>query len=342
MSKLFKLYGEDIAIDLGTSNVLLGTSKNKILINEPSVVALNVNNYDIVAVGKEASDMIGKTPENILAVTPIEEGVIADFQTAQAMMTYIIRKAISNYFLFQPRLIITIPSSLTDVEKRAVKDVAFHSGAREVFLIEETVATAVGLGLDVEKPMGHLIVNAGGGTVDVSVVSLNGIVCSKSIKMGGEKIDKDIVSLIKRQFNLSIGMSTAEEIKIKIATLNKYNEDKSIVISGKNVITGMPENAKVYAKDLINIIYPIALDIIDAIRTVLEKTPPELAGDIGRSGLYLAGGLGQLNGLKEFISNELRLGVNLANQPMKCTCTGCLLYFLKNIKFYKNKKGKIV
>ena len=242
MSKLFKLYGEDIAIDLGTSNVLLGTSKNKILINEPSVVALNVNNYDIVAVGKEASDMIGKTPENILAVTPIEEGVIADFQTAQAMMTYIIRKAISNYFLFQPRLIITIPSSLTDVEKRAVKDVAFHSGAREVFLIEETIATAVGLGLDVEKPMGHLIVNAGGGTVDVSVVSLNGIVCSKSIKMGGEKIDKDIVSLIKRQFNLSIGMSTAEEIKIKIATLNKYNEDKSIVINGKNVITGMPKN----------------------------------------------------------------------------------------------------
>ena len=301
MSKLFKLYGEDIAIDLGTSNVLLGTSKNKILINEPSVVALNVNNYDIVAVGKEASDMIGKTPENILAVTPIEEGVIADFQTAQAMMTYIIRKAISNYFLFQPRLIITIPSSLTDVEKRAVKDVAFHSGTRKVFLIEKTIATAVGLGLDVEKPMGHLIVNAGGGTVDVSIVSLNGIVCSKSIKIGGEKIDKDIVSLIKRQFNLSIGMSTAEEIKIKIATLNKYNEDKSIVISGKNVVTGMPENVKIYAKDLINIIYPIALDIIDAIRTVLEKTPPELAGDIGRNGLYLAGGLGQLNGLKEFM-----------------------------------------
>lgn len=311
----------DIGIDLGTANVIITMGNKGIVLDEPSVVAYNKKTNEVVAVGDEAYRMLGKTPGYIVAVKPLADGVISDHMMAESMICAFIKKVTSRQLLM-PRIVICVPSGVTGVESRAVVDAARNSGSRKIYLIQEPIAALIGAGVDIDTPTGNMIVDIGGGTTDVAAVSMNGVVKSASVKVGGNKIDQAIVKYITNTYKLLIGEKTAEQMKMGIA--NVYNPDgtKTMTIKGRNLLNGLPEAIVVTDLDVYKAIMEQVTEIITTIRSVLEVTPPELIGDIHTNGIYLTGGGALLGGLAELIYSETGIPCRVAENPMTCVARG--------------------
>ena len=323
-SKLFSWFSKDLAIDLGIANTLIYLKGKGIILTEPSVVAIKEDGRvkRVIAIGEEAKRMIGKTPGSIKAIRPLREGVIADFEVTEAMIRYFIQKVHNRGYLVKPRIMISVPSGTTQVERRAVKESAESAGAREVYLIEEPMAAAIGAGLPVTEPVANMIVDIGGGTTEVAVISLGGIVVSHSIKVAGDKIDEAILQYIKRKYNLLIGEATAEQIKIRIGNVMPEEPYETMDIKGRDLVTGVPKTLTVNAKEIQEAIKePVDL-IVQAIKQVLEDTPPELAADMVEQGIWLSGGGALLKNLDRLIHQETGLQVHLAENPLTCVALG--------------------
>ncbi len=320
---LFSSFIKDMGIDLGTANTLVFIRGKGIVIREPSVVAIQTNTKEVLAVGEDAKKMIGRTPGNIVAIRPLKDGVIADFDVTQNMLKYFIKKATQTKSLFQPRVVICVPSGVTEVEKRAVEEAAIHAGAREAYLIEEPMAAAIGAGLPVQEPTGSMVVDIGGGTTEVAIISLGGIVTSKSIRVGGDELDDSIVTYIKREYSLMIGERTAEEIKINIGSADDIEtEEKFMDIRGRDLISGLPKTLQISSKEIYEALKEPVTNILDAIKTTLEKTPPELASDVMELGIMLTGGGALLEGLDRLIARETGMPVHIAEDPLDCVAIG--------------------
>ncbi len=319
---LFKI-GNQMGIDLGTSTVLVYTKRKGIILKEPSVVAIDRNNKNkVLAVGEEARRMLGKTPGNITAVRPLKDGVISDYDMTEKMLKYFIKKAGGNKRGFSPDIVICIPCKATDVEKRAVKDAAKNAGARKVFLIEEPLAAAIGVGLDIKKASGSMIIDVGGGTTDIAVISLGGIVVKKSIKVAGDKFDEAIISFIKEKYKLMIDESTAEDLKIDIGSAVKMENEVSMEIKGRDIFTGLPKNIKITSEEIRGTLEEAVHMIAEAAHSVLELTPPELAADIADKGIIMTGGGSLLNGLDKLIQRLTNVPVYIAKDSISCVAIG--------------------
>ena len=317
------MLGKDIGIDLGTANTLVYMRGKGIIIREPSVVAVDVKYDRVRYVGQEAKDVIGRTPGSIVAVRPLKDGVIADFDMTTSMLEAFIKKAIKNRVFVKPRVIICIPSGITAVERRAVKEAAQNAGAKKVFIIEEPMAAAIGAGLPVEDPSGSMIVDIGGGTTEVAVISLGGIVTSRSVRVGGDEFDSAISSYIKKKYNLLIGERTAENIKINIGSAYAFeNEELQMDIKGRNLLNGLPENILITSVEIREALADPLSHVIEAVKVTLEKTPPELAADIIDQGITLAGGGALLKGLDKLIHSETGMPVIIAERPIDCVADG--------------------
>lgn len=319
------MFSNDLAIDLGTANTLVLIKGEGIVINEPSVVAIQFDKQGhqrILAVGQEAKEMVGKTPGNIRAVRPMKDGVIADFEVTEMMIRYFIEKAHKRKSFFSPRVIISVPYGLTQVERRAVKDSAEHAGARYVYLIEEPMAAAIGAGLPVKDPNGNLIVDIGGGTTEIGVTSLGGLVLSKSIRVAGDKIDQAIVDYCRRNFNLLIGDRVAEELKIKIGTAIALEEELTTVVRGRDQIEGSLTSIEITSEHIRSAMKDSLEEIADALVAVLEEMPPELAGDIVENGIVLSGGGALIRGLDKYLSDIIKLPVYVAEDPLLAVAKG--------------------
>lgn len=322
---LLRLFSNDLAIDLGTANTLVYVKGKGIVCDEPSVVAVQKDSRGgkrVLAVGKEAKAMLGKTPENIVAIRPMKDGVIADFEVTEAMLKYFIKKAHNRKNLVRPRIIISVPSGITPVERRAVKESAESAGASEVYLIEEPMAAAIGAGLPITEPSGNMIVDIGGGTTEVAVISLGGIVTSKSIRVAGDMMDEAIVQYIKRKYNLFIGYSTAERIKIYMGLVLPEDERKVMEVKGRDLVTGIPRTMEIVNEEISESLAEPVNAIVDAVRSTLERTPPELAADIVDKGIVLAGGGALLNNLDLLIREETKLPVTISDDPLTCVARG--------------------
>lgn len=317
-------WGLDIGIDLGTASVLVYVKGKGIVLNEPSVVAIDKMTNKIIAVGEEARRMLGRTPGNIVALRPMREGVIADYDTTEKMLRHFIEKACGRRLFFKPRVMICIPSGVTGVEERAVREAALAAGARQAYLMEEPLAAALGAGLDISDACGSMIVDIGGGTTDVAVISLGGIVISKSLRVGGDKFDEALVRYIRREYNLMIGERTAEELKIAIGTVNpkKMAEPKKMDIRGRDLVTGLPKTITVTSEETAIAVQEPVEAVIGAVKEVLEKTPPELAADIVNKGIVLTGGGALLNGLDTLLMEETNLPIHIAEDPISCVAAG--------------------
>lgn len=321
-----------MGIDLGTANTLVFVKGKGIVVNEPSVVAIKEKNNEVLAVGDEAKQMIGRTPGNIVAIRPLKDGVIADFDTTAAMLRYFIGKAYKqSVFGSKPRVIVCVPSGVTSVEKRAVEEAAEKAGAKKALIMEEPMAAAIGAHLRVEEPTGNMVVDIGGGTTDVAVISLGGIVASKSLRIAGDEFDEYIVAYIKREYNLMIGERTAEQIKINIGAAYPAKQDETMEIRGRDLVTGLPKVLTITSGEVTEAIKEPVNSIIEAIKLTLEKTPPELAADIMESGIMLTGGGALLTGLDTLISLETGMPVNIAEDPLDCVAKGTG-YALENIE----------
>ncbi len=324
----------DIGIDLGTANTLVYVKGRGIVLCEPSVVALQKGNRQVLAVGDEAKKMLGRTPGNIVAIRPLKDGVIANFEVTESMLRYFIEKVHNRKFLVRPRVVIAVPSGITEVERRAVRDSAEHAGAREIYLIEEPMAAAIGVGLPVHDPAGNMIIDIGGGTTEVAVISLAGIVHSESVRVGGDEFDEAIIQYMKRAYNLIIGERTAEDIKIKIGSAYKLEEELKLEVKGRNQIAGLPKTVEISSEEIREaLLEPIAV-IVDSVRTTLEKTPPELSADLVDRGLILAGGGALLRGVDKLLAKETGLPVNVADDPLTAVVlgTGIVLDELQSLK----------
>lgn len=319
---LFNLFSKDIGIDLGTANTLVYIKGKGIVVREPSVVAMKTDNNEVLAVGDEAKKMIGRTPGNIIAIRPMRDGVIADFHVTQSMLRYFIKKAYGSSAFGKPRVLVSVPSGITEVEKRAVEEAANQAGARNAKLIEEPMAAAIGAGLPVGEPTGSMIVNMGGGTTEIAVISLGGIVTSKSIRVAGDKEDEAIVAYIKRTYNLAIGERTGEEIKITIGSAYPGAVTGDMDIKGRDLVTGLPKTIKISAEEILDALREPISQIIDGIKSTLEKTPPELAADIMDRGIMLSGGGAQLQGLDSLVKKETGMPVHVAESPLDCVVMG--------------------
>lgn len=311
----------DIGIDLGTANIIITVSGRGIVINEPSVVAYDKKKKAVVAVGKEAYRMIGRTPEYIVAVRPLKDGVISDNDMTQAIIKEFIHMA-NNGFMVKPRVVLCVPSSITDVEKRAVVEAALSAGARKVFLIEEPIAALIGAGVDISKPNGTMVVDIGGGTADVAIVSFNGIVQSRSIKMAGNKFDAAIIRHITQKYKILIGEKTAEKAKMQIANVFRPTGESKMVIRGRNLIKGLPESIEITDMDIYEALHDNAMEVVEQIKLVLESTPPELVGDILSSGITLTGGGALLGGMAELVSDCVGAPCYVADKPIECVARG--------------------
>ncbi len=316
-------YKEDIGIDLGTATVLV-FRKGEIVLCEPSVVAIDKDTKKVIAVGEDARQMLGKTPGNIVAVRPLKEGVIADYDITEKMLCYFVRKVIGKKYFFKPRVIACIPTGATDVEERAVRQATLASGTSQAFIIEEPIAAALGAGLNIEEPTGNLVVDIGGGTSDIAVLSLGGIVCNISLRVGGDKFDEAIIRYIRKEHNLLIGERTAEDIKIQVGTayVTDANAENYIEIRGRNLLTGLPKTIKVTTRESWEAMQESLQSVVDAVIRVLEITPPELAADIVNNGIVMTGGGALLNGLDTLISKETGLPVHISDDAVSCVVLG--------------------
>ncbi|MBI6871666.1 rod shape-determining protein [Clostridium aciditolerans] len=312
----------DMGIDLGTANTLIYVKGKGILLREPSVVAINSDVKKVLAVGDEAKQMIGRTPGNIVAIRPLKDGVIADFDVTQAMLKKFIEKISPKSAFTSPRIVVCFPSGVTEVEKRAIDEATKQAGARDVLLMEEPMAAAIGAGLPVNEPTGSMIVDIGGGTTEVAVISLGGIVTSKSLRVAGDELDHAIISYIKKEYNLAIGERTAENVKIQLGSAFNTGEDTSMEIRGRDLISGLPKVINITESEIRDALKEPVAAIIDAIKTTLEKTPPELASDIMDKGIMLAGGGAMLRGIDQLINKETHMPVHIAESPLDCVALG--------------------
>ena len=316
------MFSNDLAIDLGTANTLVYLKGKGIVMDEPSVVAVKKESNRVLAVGKEAKSMLGKTPGSIVAIRPMRDGVIANFEITEAMLRYFITKVHNRKALIRPRIIISVPSGITQVEKRAVKESAQSAGAREVYLVEEPMAAAIGAGLPIQEPSGNMIVDIGGGTTEVAVISLSGIVYSKSIRVGGDEMDEAIVHYVKRKYNLLIGERTAETIKTQSGSAYPMDEKQTVEAKGRDLVAGIPKTLTISDEEVREAILEPVTTIVDSIKIALERTPPELAADIVDRGIVLAGGGALLRGLEVLIREETELPIAIAEDPLSCVVRG--------------------
>ncbi|KNZ68416.1 MreB/Mrl family cell shape determining protein [Thermincola ferriacetica] len=317
-------FGTDIGVDLGTANVLVFVKGKGIVLREPSVVAIDKLTGRIIAVGEEARKMLGRTPGNIVATRPLREGVIADYDVTEKMLKYFINKACGRSFFFRPRIMVCIPSGVTGVEERAVRQAALQAGARQAHLIEEPLAAALGAGLEISEASGSMVVDIGGGTTDIAVLSLGGIVTSESLRVGGDKFDEAIVRYIRREFNLMIGERTAEELKMTVGTAYPQGKTENTVtdIRGRDLVTGLPKTVKVSSQQTYEAMQEVIESVVSAVKEVLERTPPELSADIINKGICMTGGGSLLNGLDTLLSKETGLPVYVADDPLSCVALG--------------------
>lgn len=322
MISFFNIFSKDMGIDLGTANTLVHVKNQGVILKEPSVVAIQRDTGAILAVGDEAKQMIGRTPGNIIAIRPMKDGVIADFDVTQSMLKYFISRTLKSRAFVKPRVVVGVPSGVTEVEKRAVIDATLQAGAREAYLIEEPMASAIGAGLEVHEPTGNMIVDIGGGTTEVAIISLGGIVTSKSIRVGGDEMDEAIVYYIKKEYNLMIGERTAEEIKINIGSASPDVVDETMDIRGRDLVTGLPKTINITSEEIKKALAEPVDSIIDAIKVTLEKTPPELAADIMDRGIVMTGGSSLLTGLDQRINKETGMPVHIAEDSMDCVALG--------------------
>lgn len=312
----------DIGIDLGTTNILIYVKGKGIVLNEPSVVSIDTNTKKVLAVGTEAKEMLGRTPGKVKAIRPMKDGVIADFEMTEEMLKCFMKKAIGKYLFSKPRILICCPSNITGVEKNAIKEIAERMGARRVFLEEEPKVAAVGAGIDISKPSGSMVIDIGGGTTDIAVLSLGGIVTSDSVKIAGNTFDDDIANYIKDKYKVIIGEKTAENIKTSIGTVTKTNKKENLEITGRSTTTGLPETITVTSDDVTESLKDDIKKIITAVKNVLEKTPPELAADISEKGIILTGGGSLISGLQEKLRKELKVPVFISESPLTSVVEG--------------------
>ena len=333
------MFSKDIGIDLGTANTLVFMKGKGIVMREPSVVAVDIRSEEVLAVGTQAKEMIGRTPGSIVAVRPLKDGVIADFDVTATMLKHFIRKAIKSNSFSRPRVVVCIPSGVTEVERRAVEDAARQAGAKEVELIEEPMAAAIGAGLPVAEPTGSMVVDIGGGTAEVAIISLGDIVTSCSVRVAGDKFDEAIISYVKKKYNLLIGERTAEDIKIKIGSAYPTEEMENVTmdIKGRNLVDGLPKNVTIHADEVRDALADPLVTIVDAIKSTLEKTPPELSADVIDHGIMLTGGGALLRGLDLLVAQETGMPVHVAERPLDCVVdgTGKRLEIVMPREYYK-------
>jgi len=330
------MFPKDIGIDLGTANVLIYIKGQGIVLDEPSVVAIDSETKRVLAVGKEAREMLGRTPGRVQAIRPMKDGVIADFEITDIMLNHFIKKVNGRNFFMRPRVLICCPSNITQVEKNAIKEAAERTGARRVYLEEEPKVAAVGSGLDIAKPCGSMVIDIGGGTTDIAVLSLGGIVNSASLKVAGNVFDNDIIKYIKDKYKLLVGERTAEEIKIKIGTVFREELKEKMEVKGRDLVTGLPHSVTICSEEIEEALRESMFQIIDRTKTVLEETPPELAADIIDKGIVLTGGGALVNGLDKLLSHELKVPVFLADSPLTCVVEGTGI-LMENLHLIENK-----
>ncbi|MCI8310958.1 MAG: rod shape-determining protein MreB [Lachnospiraceae bacterium] len=314
--------GTDVGIDLGTASILVYIRGKGVVLKEPSVVAFDRDTNKIKAIGEEARLMLGRTPGNIVAVRPLRQGVISDYTVTEKMLKFFIQKAIGKKTFRKPRIAVCVPSGVTEVEKKAVEDATYQAGARDVFIIEEPIAAAIGAGIDISRPCGNMIVDIGGGTTDIAVISLNGTVVSTSVKIAGDDFDEAIVRYMRKKHNLLIGERTAEDIKIKVGSCFKRAEVDSIDVRGRNLVTGLPKTVTVTSEETEEALRESTAQIVEAVHSVLERTPPELTADIADRGIVLTGGGALLRGLEELLESKTGINTMTAEEPMKCVAIG--------------------
>ena len=319
---MFSLISNDIGIDLGTSSILVYIKGRGVVLKEPSVVAVNRDTNTVLAYGEDARLMLGRTPENISAVRPLRQGVISDYTLTEKMLKYFIQKAVGKRTLRKPRISVCIPSGATEVEKKAVEDAAYHAGAREVTIIEEPVAAAIGAGIDISKPQGNMIIDIGGGTADIAVIALDGPVVSESIKVAGDDFDEAILRYMRKKHNLLIGERTAEDIKVNIGCVSKRPENVTMEVRGRNLVTALPKTVIVSSDEIMDALLEPAMMIVNAVHNVLERTPPELAADIYERGIVMTGGGSLLYGLDMLIQEKTGINCVLAEDPLTAVAIG--------------------
>src|SRR5476651_531322 len=322
LNKLFGLFSNDIGIDLGTANTLVYVRDHGIVLREPSVVAVQAGTNKVLAVGDEAKRMLGRTPGNIVAIRPLKDGVIADFEITEAMLRHFISKVHNRRKMVRPRVVIAVPSGITEVEKRAVKDSATRAGAREVYLIEEPMAAAIGVGLPVQDAAGNMIIDIGGGTTEVALISLSGIVFSRSVRVAGDELDEAIIQYMKRAYNLMIGERTAEDIKIKIGSAYPIEKETTMEVKGRDLVAGLQKTLTVTSQEVREAMAEPVQVIVESIRITLERCPPELSADLVERGIVLAGGGALLRGLDKLLAEETGLPVHVAEDPLSAVAEG--------------------
>ncbi|NLM22408.1 MAG: rod shape-determining protein [Peptococcaceae bacterium] len=317
------IFSKNLGIDLGTANTLVHMKSKGIILREPSVVAMDIESNEPLAVGDRAKEMIGRTPGNIVAIRPLKDGVISDFNVTQKMLKYFINRAMGSKLLFaRPRVVICVPSGVTAVEKRAVREAALAAGAKDPVIMEEPMASAIGAGLPVSEPTGNMIVDIGGGTTEVAVISMGGIVTAGSIRVAGDEMDEAIIAYIKRNYNLSIGYQSAENIKKEIGAAYMPDKDKTYQVKGRDLLTGLPKNVDITSEEIVEALSEPVTSIIEAVKTCLEKTPPELAADIMDRGIVMAGGGSLLKNLDRLLAERTGIPVHLAEDPLSCVALG--------------------
>lgn len=334
---LFSIFSKNIGIDLGTTNTVIYVENEGIVLNEPSVVAVNKKTGEILSIGNEAREMLGRTPSNIIAVKPMRDGVIADFEIVEKMIRFFIQKVNKTPSLFKPKVAIGVPTGITEVERRAVNESCEQAGARDIFLIEEPLAAAIGANMPTSQPIGNMIVDIGGGTTEIAIISLGSIVLENSIRVGGNEIDSSIIEHIKNEHNIILGERTVENIKINFADVWYVNSKETYVTKGRDSITGLPRSQEITKIDLYNAIKSPIEKIVNGIKLILDRTPPELASDIIDQGIMLSGGGAMIKGLKEYLSKYTGVPVIIAEDPLFCVVKGVGTY-LKELRNFKNKK----
>jgi len=322
LGRFFGWFSNDIGIDLGTANTLVYVKDHGIVLREPSVVAVKAGTSEVLAVGDDAKRMLGRTPGNIVAIRPLRDGVIADFEVTEAMLRHFIHKVHNRRGMVRPRVVIAVPSGITEVEKRAVKESAAQAGAREVYLIEEPMAAAIGVGLPVQEASGNMIVDIGGGTTEVALISLSGIVYSRSVRVAGDELDEAIMQYMKRAYNLMIGERTAEDIKIRIGSAYPMAKETTMEVKGRDMVAGLPKTITITSQEVREALLEPLNTIIDSVRVTLERCPPELSADLVDRGLVLAGGGALLRGLDKLLSEETGLPVHVAEDPLSAVAEG--------------------